>query len=573
MRKALIAVLGLSASVAWSALAGEAGAPAWPSLPDQLAQARAASGTALAKLIAANQDFSVLRPEEANDTLGIPPWLRVFWRQAHPEGLFAGDDPTGGYPRALHEVFEWMTTHPDLTPGAPPPALRPGEKAASAGTNVSASGTQTSARSESDIRINYWNPQRIFSASNDISASGVQGIYYSLDGGATWGRTSLSLFTGDAFHSDPTADWTSDGKAWSATLGITSNNKLRGRMYVSTDNGATWSQEGTWSKTTAPEQTAVDKEMVWFDHAATKADGSPNPYKDQAYVIYHDNNPAFMNRRTAGAAGTWGAPVQVSGAESAGTCIGADVKTNRDGDVFGFWPTTGNSKVLVVKSTNGGTSYGTPVQVAATIDSYDIGVPSFNGRRALIYVSGGAYRTTTKNLVYATWTDLTGEVGCTAPANEPGATVSSTCKTRIWFARSLDGGATWGAKTMLNNQAGKNDQFNQWMAVDETTGALGVMYYDTVADPNRLKADVWYQSSFDDGASWHAAVKVTTAMTDETAASADSGNQYGDYNGLSGYAGAFFPSWTDRRNNAREEIWTAKITDLTPVTLLGFGAD
>jgi hypothetical protein len=54
---------------------------------------------------------------------------------------------------------------------------------------------------------------------------------------------------------------------------------------------------------------------------------------------------------------------------------------------------------------------------------------------------------------------------------------------------------------------------------------------------------------------------VTSAQTDETAAGADSGNQFGDYNSLSGYAGVFFPSWTDRRANAREEIWTAKVTD------------
>src|SRR5262249_29878438 len=43
------------------------------------------------------------------------------------------------------------------------------------------------------------------------------------------------------------------------------------------------------------------------------------------------------------------------------------------------------------------------------------------------------------------------------------------------------------------------------------------------------------------------------------------GDTYGDYNGLSGIAGRFFPSWTDRRNGAREEIWTAAIT--TPAKL------
>ena len=51
-------------------------------------------------------------------------------------------------------------------------------------------------------------------------------------------------------------------------------------------------------------------------------------------------------------------------------------------------------------------------------------------------------------------------------------------------------------------QASLNDQFNQWLAVDETDGTLGIIYYDTVADAGRKKTDVWYQSSFDDGVTW-----------------------------------------------------------------------
>jgi PKD repeat protein len=57
---------------------------------------------------------------------------------------------------------------------------------------------------------------------------------------------------------------------------------------------------------------------------------------------------------------------------------------------------------------------------------------------------------------------------------------------------------------------------------------------------------------------------VTTAQTDETAATADPYNQYGDYIGMSAHAGALIPSWTDRRNNAKEEIWTAQIQDAPP---------
>jgi Neuraminidase (sialidase) len=291
--------------------------------------------------------------------------------------------------------------------------------------------------------------------------------------------------------------------------------------------------------------------MMWVDHSAT------SPYKDRIYVCWHNGNPQYVNTRTSTG---WGTPKQISGAESTGTAIGCDVKTNANGDAFVFWPTTGNSKIVMSKSTNGGSTWTTSV-IATTKDSYDIGVPSFNSRRALIYVSAGAYRTALKNMVYATWTDLSGASGCTAPANEPGSNVSSTCKSRIWFTRSADGGATWSAPAMVNNQASNNDQFNQWMGVDETTGRLVVIYYDTVGDAGRKKTDIWYQTSADDGATWSAATKISSAMTDETIAGADSGNQYGDYNSLSIYAGKIFPSWTDRRNNGKEEIWTAPITE------------
>ena len=547
----------------------------FPSLEEQLKKAHVKKGSALEKLIKDNQDFSKLKPKDADDTI-VPPWLKVFWQKGHPEVDYDKDDPTGGYPLVLKEILEWMMTHQDFKPGNPEATMAPGRNFgdldadaeeeerdgrfpgrlksddATAGTNVRTSGAQTVSRSESDIRINYWDPSRIIAASNNIGGSGMQGQYYSTDGGVTWGQTNLPLASGDAFHSDPTVDWSSDGTAWSTTMGI-NGNVLKVQSYRSSNGGATWTFDGTISGS----QTNTDKQMQWIDHSAS------SPYKDQNYVIWHNGNPAFMNRRTSSG---WGTPIQVSNSAATGTCIGADVKTNSAGDVFGFFPDTGSRGIFVVKSTNGGTSYGTPVKLVTTYDSYDIGVPSFNSRRILVYVSGGAYRNGATNNVYALWTDLSGDTGCTAASNEPGSSTTSTCKTRIWFSRSTDGGTMWSARVKINNQSGLNDQFNPFLAVDETNGNLGAIYYDTVADAGRKKVDVYYQMSTDGGATWAPAVKVTTAMTDETISGADSGNQFGDYNSLSGYGNAFFPSWTDRRNNAKEEIWTAKITTTTTAT-------
>ena len=563
MKRTLI----LLSVVLFVAATSASAAPKFPTLGEQLKAAKVKPGSALEKLIKENQDFEKLKDKDATDKI-VPPWLKVYWRKGHPEGKYDNaNDPTGGYPHVLKEVLEWMMTHQDLKPGNPEAILSPGREfgdrddddefedamqlriatnAATPGTNVRTSGAQTASRSESDIRVNYWDPTKIIAGSNNIGGSGQQGMYWSTDGGVTWGQTNLPLASGDSFHSDPTVDWSSDGTAWSTTMGI-NGNVLKVQSYRSNNGGATWTFDGTVSGT----QTNTDKQMQWIDHSAS------SPYKDQNYVIWHNGAPAYMNRRISSG---WGAPIKVSGTETTGTAIGADVKTNSAGDVFGFWPDTGSRGIYVVKSTNGGASYSTPLRLVTTYDSYDIGVPAFNNRRILVYVSGAAYRNGTTNNVYALWADLSGDTGCTTASNEPGASTSSTCKTRIWFSRSTDGGTTWSARVKINNQSGLNDQFNPFLAVDETNGNLGAIYYDTVNDAGRKKVDIYYQMSTDGGATWEAAVKVTTAMTDETVSGADSGNQFGDYNSLSGYANSFFPSWTDRRNNAKEEIWTAKIT-------------
>lgn len=93
---------------------GGAGGPPWPTLQEQLELARAVPGTAFAELIAANQDFSTLRPDEASDNLRLPPWLRVLYRGSHPAGVFSASDPSGGYPQYLWTSLEWMMLHQDL---------------------------------------------------------------------------------------------------------------------------------------------------------------------------------------------------------------------------------------------------------------------------------------------------------------------------------------------------------------------------------------------------------------------------------------------------------------------------
>jgi len=142
--------------------------------------------SALERLIAANQDFELLRVEEADDRSAVPAWLRVLWRKSHP---------AGPYPLLLKEIHEWMVSHPsleraereaDVSPFTVTvfPYLRP---------NLRISGPAPNPRSETDIQVFELDPRRIVAASNNIEGSGRQAQYWSADGGASWGQTTLEL--------------------------------------------------------------------------------------------------------------------------------------------------------------------------------------------------------------------------------------------------------------------------------------------------------------------------------------------------------------------------------------------
>ena len=570
----LASTLAFGPALAASPLEPQVQPRRWPSAESQLRTAGAPEGSPLAKLILENQDFARLRPEEAADNLPIPPWLRVLWRRSHPLGALSAGDPSGGYPWVLPEVYEWMRTHPDLRPpegggldaipekaaaSAPQPASGPLaaeveelEEKVSIGPDTNLSGASRSGRAESDLRINFWNPSQVVAAANDLTDTGTQAQFYSSDGGETWQQNSLPRVLGDTLHSDPTVDWTSDGTAWSTTIGVQFDARndfiLALRSYRSSDGGATW----TFDETISGDQNEPDKQMMWVDHSPA------SPYRDNLYVCYHNSLFPYVVRRVA-ATGHWDPPVVLDGDPGHATGLGCDVKSNGAGAVYVFWPSTDTQRLYQAKSTDGGATWSAPRAILKTFASAFLLPPSMARRGILLYAASAAFKAGKKDLAYLAWTDLSGAAGCKTPLDAFRINAASNCKTRIWFARSTNGGKTWGRAIKLNDRKDKTDQFHPWIAVDETSGALALIYYDTAGDPNRHAANVWVQTSTDSGAHWTTARQVSSAPTDETTEGA-SGFQFGDYNALSGIAGRFLPSWTDRRGGARDQIWTAPIT-------------
>lgn len=89
----------------------------WPSIEEQLAEAKAIPGSAFEKFIRLNQEFELLRRGETHgDTIGLAPWLRVYWRKQHPGESHAPAGAAGDYPESLNRIQEWMQLNQDLSP-------------------------------------------------------------------------------------------------------------------------------------------------------------------------------------------------------------------------------------------------------------------------------------------------------------------------------------------------------------------------------------------------------------------------------------------------------------------------
>lgn len=480
---------------------------------------------------------------DVEDESQYPLWYRAYLR----EGLT--DLPTSGpyqYPRVAAQLLEWMVAHQDFE--VPPPSP-PGRSRAAAPTAVATVGSNinisnvSERHSESFVAVDYNDPRHLVASSNNITGSGRLKQFYSSDGGQSWNTTELPLDDGASFHSDPAVAWAPDGTAWAATLGI-SGPSVKVQMYKSTDRGATWSFVATVST-----GNNNDKELIWIDTHDT------SPHKGNIYVTWDVVGGGMRFARSTDNGVTWSSVTTLS----TDRAIGAHLTSGPSGELYVAWPDVGSRQIKIRKSTDGGATFGTVRTIATTNDAYEVSVPAMCGRKVLIYVTIGVDRSGGANNghVYAVWADRNGA------AADPGCGgLTSPSNGNVYFSRSTDGGTTWSPPAVIHSNPSQTDQFNPWMDVDPDNGDIHVVYYDTRDDSDRKKARLYYARSIDGGANWIDETQIATEPTDETASGADMGNQYGDYNGLAVFRRVAHPSWTDRRSGVpggNEQIFTSRI--------------
>jgi hypothetical protein len=436
-------------------------------------------------------------------------------------------------------------------------------KALSVGLNVDMSNEDTP-QSETSITVNPNNPKMLVGGSNEIVRLPMRG-YFSSDGGETWGAVDLPLppaatTNGTDFGSEPGVAFDTRGNVYYSYIVVFFNRffaSIQGtEMAVakSADGGKTWPQV-TFFNFNSGTGKFNDKPYI-------AVDTNPNsPFRDSVYVAWDNasfnagkssaNNALLFARSTDGGR-TFSNPIAVNNLTGGpSSVIGADPFVGPNGEVYVAWHDVQNNVLVVNSSFDGGVTFGQPQTIFPTIVAFDDAIPAMASRRALLYPACDADRSTGQNrgTLYCSWMDETATNG-----------------TDIFVARLVNRGATWSTPVRVNDDPTgvRKDQFNQWLSVDPSSGSVNLSWNDARNDLNDVKTDIFFSQSTDGDLSFAPNVKVTTAMSDESAANpcADAGNQYGDYEGIVAFGGIIHPIWTDGRFDCTlgEEIFTATIT-------------
>ena len=439
-----------------------------------------------------------------------------------------------------------------------------GVAAASPGPEIDVSnleGPQTNAT----IAIDPHNDHVLLAASNSL-VEGTERLYGSTDSGATWQSSTAFPPTRNVkvtCASDPGVAIDLRGRQFFSFVRATpcSSNGVY-RVYVITRSGA----GAPWSR---PVLVAPLRTARLDDKPAIAVDASPaSPHRNRVYVAWSRLSRgtvfSIVLSHSDDGGKTWSAPVRVN--RTGNEVTYASIATARNGTVYVAWTDISNFAVRIARSTDGGRHFGPEQQVAAfaivTIPHCGLGIVIPAEPHSCIQAnptvsvdaSGGKY--SGRVYVSYTGTDFQGDQGASL------TTFDSRLRPLSGYPRNQKNRAVAQSGPLET----RPDQFWAQSAVDRSTGALWLCFYDTRGDPARRRAHYTCTVSRDGGTSWAKPVRAASVDSDETQRGAS--YQYGYYQGLAAADGIAHPIWTDTRrlDDLGEEIYTVALAeaDLRP---------
>jgi hypothetical protein len=406
---------------------------------------------------------------------------------------------------------------------------------------------------EHAIAVNPTNPQNAVAMSTlpDVVAGLAVGVTF--DGGSTWSRRVIGA-AGDPLGEiccDEQLAWDRFGNLWMTYLVNTSGDIL---VALSTDGGASFTKVGDLVTNGDQPSIAVGPNSVWV-----------------SYTFFPGTQIQAFGASVTGLGqfGSFSAPENVPSPHGNGDY--GDTAVGPDGQVM----------VTYQNATNG--QGGTNIYTA--VDPDGLGSAGFGGGRLLAHShvggfdfipaqpnrsvdaeanlawdrTGGAHN----GRVYEIWTQETSD---------------ESDNTDIMLQHSDDDGATWSPALKLNDDQTVNSQYNPAIALDQSSGAFAVSWYDTrndlgtggSGDTDGVPNDdfqIWATYSTDGGATFAPNFQVSDGTS--SAVAADSFFDVGDYTHAAFVAGTFWPAWSDNSNSTGDnpdgtlhqfDLYTAKVS-------------
>ena len=332
-------------------------------------------------------------------------------------------------------------------------------------------------------------------------ASSLIGWATSVDAGRTWrtgtlpNLTAESSPTGDALRaSDPAVAYDSVHGVWLiSTLALYSDGLSR--ILISTSSDALH-----WN---APVAVTVaddlDKEWVVCDNAAA------SPFRGRCYVMFHnlDERRSVSQSSTDGGQ-TWAPEVRVGD----DNLVGLQPVVRSDGSldvVSGSFPDRGPGSIVVIRSTDGGVTFGDTATIAVVQQHDTSGIRALPLPSADIDASGR---------VYVSWHDCRFRTGCNA--ND------------VVVASSPDG-VSWSppGRVPIDGTGSGIDHFITGLgAAPNASGRIGVVYAFRRGSTGAI--GIGFTTSRDGGAHWTKAQQLDAQpMAPSWFADAANGNELG----------------------------------------------
>jgi hypothetical protein len=412
-------------------------------------------------------------------------------------------------------------------------------------------------QSETTITIDPSNDQVLLAGSNSFS-EGTMRVYSSSDAGRTW-QTSTIYPPPASIHArcaaDPGVAIDRTGRQYSSFVSSQPCDTGPPRVYVASRASA----DAPWAIVpVAPLGRARFDDKPWIAVDASRA----GPHANRVYAVWSRLSRlgvfSILSSHSDDGGRSWTAPVKVNRTGREETY--ATVATSRNGTVYVAWQDVTNFAVKISRSTDGGAHFEpertVAVFVITTIPHCGSGIVIPAQRlvcaqpEPLVSVdtSSGRYA----GRVYVTY-------AATSFQGDQGASVAVfDSRLRLLIGHAAPAGGVAVAPTVPANRA---DQFFPEAAVDPSSGALWICFYDTSGDLERKKTFYSCTASTNGGKSFAPLVRAASVASDETVADADP-REYGDYEGLAVAGGVAHPIWTDSRDllERQEEVYTTTLT-------------